>query len=142
MKKFINFTLAISIFWIACIEKTVAQMEVTTGLCTKYIVSPYISDGQQYKALLSGEEIAEFHATFYGGTTYRVVGATGQTEGNLIFSLYDKERNLLFTNRDYENSPYWDFKFTSTIDCIIEANLDSGSSAASGFAIMLIGFKQ
>ncbi len=142
MKKTLNIVLALSILWFAGINKSHAQIEVTTGLCTKYIVSPYISDGQQYKALLNGEEIAEFHATFYGGTTYRIVGATGQSEGNLIFSLYDKERNLLFTNRDYENSPYWDFKFTSTIDCIIEAGLDSGNSTASGFAIMLIGFKQ
>ena len=142
MKKIIKFTFVLSIIWISCISKSQAQIEVTTGLCTKYIVSPYISDGQQYKALLNGEEIAEFHATFYGGTTYRIVGATGQTEGNLVFSLYDKERNLLFTNRDYENSSYWDFKFTSTIDCIIEANLDSGNQTASGFAILLIGFKQ
>ena len=142
MKKIINFTLTLSIIWIACIQTSQAQIEITTGLCTKYLVSPYISDGQQYKALLNGEEIAEFHATFYGGTTYRIVGATGQSEGNLVFSLYDKERNLLFTNRDYENSPYWDFKFTSTIDCLIEANLDSGKSSASGFVILLIGFKQ
>jgi len=121
---------------------TFAQVDVTTSICTKYIKTPYISDGQQYKALLNGDEIAEFHSTFYGGTTYRVVAATGQKEGNLIFSLYDKERNLLFTNRDYQNSTYWDFKFTSTVDCIIEAELDANSQSKSGFAIMLIGFKQ
>lgn len=135
-------TLAFAAILALVLNSTFAQVDVTTGLCTKYIKSPYISDGQQYKALLNGEEIAEFHATFYGGTTYRIIGATGQTEGNLIFSLYDKERNLLFTNRDYQNSIYWDFKFTSTIDCIIEAELDATSKAKSGFAIMLIGFKQ
>lgn len=142
MKKLYVFVLAISFIGITFTSKVNAQADVTTSLCTKHIVSPYISDGQQYKALLNGEEIAEFHATFYGGTTYRIVGATGQSEGNLVFSLYDKERNLLFTNRDYDNSPFWDFKFTSTIDCIIEAGLDSGNQTASGFAILLIGFKQ
>jgi hypothetical protein len=142
MKKIYTFVLALSFVGIAYINNVQAQAEVTTAICTKYIVSPFISDGQQYKALLNGEEIAEFHATFYGGSTYRIVGATGQSEGNLVFSLYDKERNLLFTNRDYENSPYWDFKFTSTIDCIIEAGLDSGNQTASGFAFLLIGFKQ
>lgn len=142
MKKITTLALAAILAIVLNSNKTIAQVDVTTALCTKYIVSPYISDGQQYKALLNGEEIAEFHATFYGGTTYRIIGATGQTEGNLIFSLYDKERNLLFTNRDYQNSTYWDFKFTSTIDCIIEAELNATSKSKSGFAIMLIGFKQ
>jgi len=117
-----------------------AQMNTTMDICTKHIVPPFISDGQQYKALLTGEEIAEFRATFYGGSTYRISVCSGQSDGNIVFSLYDKERNLLFTNKDYENSPYWDFRFTATIDCIIEAELVGGQ--ASGFAFMLIGFKQ
>lgn len=119
---------------------TMAQMNTTMDICTKHIVPPFISDGQQYKALLTGEEIAEFRATFYGGSTYRITACSGQSEGNIVFSLYDKERNLLFSNRDYENSPYWDFRFTATIDCIIEAELVGGQT--SGFAFMLIGFKQ
>jgi len=142
MKKITTLAIAAILALALNTNKTIAQVDVTTALCTKHIISPYISDGQQYKALLNSDEIAEFHSTFYGGTTYRITGATGQTEGNLIFSLYDKERNLLFTNRDYQNSIYWDFKFTSTIDCIIEAELDAASKAKSGFVIMLIGFKQ
>ncbi|MFH2096371.1 MAG: hypothetical protein ABIJ16_11745 [Bacteroidota bacterium] len=117
------------------------QADEILQLCTQYLIPPFVSDGQQYKALLTGDELAEFHATFYGGSTYRVIACSGLSEGNLLFSLYDKERNLLFTNKNYENSPYWDFKFTSTIDCIIEAELDTKSSN-SGFAILMIGFKQ
>ena len=123
------------------VTKSDAQIENTTDLCSQYIVPPFVSDGQQYKALLNGEEVAEFHATFYGGSTYRISSCSGKSEGNLIFSIYDRERNLLFTNKDYQNSPYWDFRFTSTIDCIIEAQLDLKTSK-SGFAILLIGFKQ
>lgn len=119
---------------------SIAQMNTTMDICTKYIVPPFISDGQQYKALLTGDEIAEFRATFYGGSTYRITACSGQSEGNIVFSLYDKERNLLFSNRDYENSPYWDFDFAATIDCIIEAELVGGQP--SGFAFLLIGFKQ
>ncbi|MBI4946094.1 MAG: hypothetical protein HY840_06810 [Bacteroidetes bacterium] len=109
--------------------------------CTKYISHPYISDGQQYRALLNGDEVAEFHATFYGGSTYRIAACSGQNEANLIFSVYDSDRHLLFTNKDYENTPYWDFKFKTTIDCIIETQLDQ-KNKTSGLAIMLIGFKQ
>lgn len=120
---------------------TMAQIDETTNLCTKYLVPPYISDGQQYKALLNEDEIAEFHITFFGGSVYRIIAASGTTEGNVIFRIYDKERNLLFSNADYDNSIYWDFKFTSTIDCIIEAQLDN-DNLQSGYLLMLIGFKQ
>ena len=118
-----------------------AQSDTLVKLCTQFLKSPYISDGQQYKALLNGSEIAEFKATFYGGSTYRVVGATGVKLGNLMFTVYDSERNVLFSNKKHQNVPYWDFKFTSTIDCIIEAELDT-KSLNSGFALLLIGFKQ
>lgn len=118
-----------------------AQVSKTIELCKKHLTPPYISDGQEYRTLLSGEEIAEFHATFYGGSTYRIVANSGIEEGNLKFSLYDKERNLLYSNVDYEYTPYWDFKFNSTIDCIIEAELNN-EKVTSGYVMMLIGFKQ
>lgn len=118
-----------------------AQLDSIMERCASHLDINYVSDGQQYKALLNGDEVAEFYTTFYGGSTYRIVGYGGLAEGNLVFSVYDKARNLLFTNQDFNNTPYWDLKFNSTVDCIIEAKLDS-KNLASGFAIMLIGFKQ
>lgn len=141
MKKLIIIIILINSFGFLFQSKVNAQADEILQLCTQYLVPPYISDGQQYKALLNGDEIAEFHATFYGGSTYRIIACSGTSEGNLIFSVYDKDRHLLFTNRDYDNSPYWDFKFTSTIDCIIEAELDT-KNVTSGFAILMIAFKQ
>ncbi|HBX52589.1 MAG: hypothetical protein A2W98_09965 [Bacteroidetes bacterium GWF2_33_38] len=141
MKKIIKFSLIILLGLAVNLTETKAQSDTLIRLCTQYLKAPFISDGQQYKALLNGDEIAEFHATFYGGSLYRVVGCSGMSVGNLAFSVYDIERNLLFTNKDYQNAPYWDFKFNSTIDCIIEAELDS-KSLSSGFVLMLIGFKQ
>lgn len=140
MKKIIIISI-IGIVAIFSSIKVVAQSDTLIKICSKHLGPPYISDGQQYKALLNGDEVAEFHATFYGGSTYRVVGASGLNEGNLVFSVYDIERNLLFSNRDYQNTSFWDFKFNSTIDCIIEAELDA-KNLDSGFALLLIGFKQ
>ena len=77
----------------------------------------------------------------YGGSTYRFAACSGLDDGNLIFSVYDKERNLLFTNKDYANSPYWDFNIVNTLDCIIEAQLNQ-DNLASGCAVLLVGFKQ
>ena len=101
----------------------------------------FISDGQTYRALLLSEEVAEFHTTFYGGTIYRIAACSGLDEGNLIFRVYDQERNLLFSNSEFANSPYWDFKISSTLNCIIEAQLDP-TAAESGCAVLLIGFKK
>jgi hypothetical protein len=121
-------------------NKAKAQADTVLKTCTKYIKHPFISDGQQYKALLAGEETAEFRITFYGGSIYRIVGGSGIRDGNLIFSVYDNEHRLLFTNADHNNTPYWDFKFKSTMNCIVEAKLANTNS--SGFAIILVGFKK
>lgn len=128
--------LALNIGASAQISDTVANA------CAKHLESQFISDGQQYRALLmNADETAEFHTTLYGGTIYRIAACSGLSDGNLIFSVYDSERNLLFTNSEFKNAPYWDFKINSTLDCVIEAKLGGGSQG-SGRAVLLIGFKQ
>jgi len=122
-------------------SKTFAQADTLVSVCNKYMKLPFISDGQQYQTILNGDENAEFHAVFYGGSTYRIIGCSGLTERNLIFTISDIEHNVLYTNKDFNNAPYWDFKFMNTMDCIIEAKLKS-KSQTSGFAIIMIGFRQ
>jgi len=118
-----------------------SQADKTLSLCDKHLLPPFVSDGQEYRALLNGDEIAEFNVTLYGGSAYRIIACSGKVEGNLVFSIYDKERNLLFTNKDYRNSPYWDFKIKNTVNLIIEAELNQ-AEGTSGFAFIQIGFKQ
>jgi hypothetical protein len=121
-------------------ENVSAQCDTIASLCNRHFSQKFISDGQTYRSLLLDQEVAEFHATLFSGTTYRFSACSGLSDGNLIFSVYDRDRNLLFTNSDHKNSPYWDFKITNTLECIIEAQLASGTS--SGCAVLLIGFKQ
>ncbi len=117
--------------------------DTVANACAKHLESQFISDGQQYRALLMNtDETAEFHTTLYGGSIYRIAACSGLTDGNLVFSVYDSERNLLYTNKDYKNAPWWDFKINNTLDCIIEAKLNSEGGASSGRAVILIGFKQ
>ena len=77
--------------------------------------------------------------TLYGGNTYRFAGCSGLADGNLIFSVYDKERNLIFTNEEYSNAPYWDFKVEHTVDVIVEGNLNL-DKVTSGCAVLVVGF--
>lgn len=100
----------------------------------------FISDGQIYTAFLDREK-AEFKTTFFGGSTYRIAASAGDDEDYVIFTVKDPQGNVLFTNRNYKNSPYWDFKVPMTIPVTIETELDLDKKV-SGCAIMLIGFKQ
>ncbi len=140
MKKFIFTTI---IFAGIGISSYYSQCDTIANLCIKHITNNYISDGQQYRAmLLNAEETAEFRTTMFAETIYRFAACSGLKDGNLIFRVLDKDRNVLFTNQDYKNAPYWDFKTKSTIDVIIEAQLDPDRNPGSGCAVLLIGFKQ
>lgn len=117
-----------------------AQCDTIANSCIKHIGDDYISDGQLYRSLLYEDQIAEFKTVFYGGTTYRLAACSGFEDGNLIFSVFDKKRNLLYTNSDYDNSPFWNFKVESTMEVIVEAQLDL-NKLSSGCAVLLIGFE-
>ena len=73
-----------------------AQCDSTANLCSQHVSAAYISDGQQYRALLREDEIAEFQLTMYGGSTYRMSACSGTTDGNLVFSVFDQERKFTF----------------------------------------------
>lgn len=139
MKNYIALILFIGLGLIGFDSK--AQCDTVAQVCNEFIVKDFISDGQQYRSLLINDETAEFYTTFYGGSTYRIAACSGLTEGNLIFRIFDAERNLLFDNSSYNNAGYWDFTFNETQECTIEAQLDN-SAAGSGCAVVLIGFKE
>jgi len=141
MKRYFNSAIIVFAVSLLFSSNVFSQCDTIAKICNKHLTKGYISDGQAYRALLLNEEMAEFQVTMYGGSVYRFAACSGLSDGNLIFSVYDKERNLLFTNKDYKNSPYWDFKITSTLDCTIEAQLDP-NNLASGCAVLLIAFKQ
>jgi hypothetical protein len=55
--------------------------------CERHITAQYIPDGQFYRALLQGDEVAEFDMTLFGGSTYRVAACSGDSDGLLLFSV-------------------------------------------------------
>ncbi len=141
MKKFKFLVFAFALGF--AVNKATAQCDSIANICAKHIISSYVSDGQTYRAfLLNSEETAEFQTTFFGETTYRLAACSGTSDRNLIFNIYDQDRHLLFTNKNVRNAPYWDFKVKSTLETIIEAQLDANKNPGSGCAVILIGFKQ
>lgn len=100
----------------------------------------FVSDGQVYTALLDRQK-AEFKTTFFGGSTYRIACTAGTDDAFVIFTVKDLDGNILFTNKKYKNSSYWDFKVAKTIPVVIETELDLDKKV-TGCAIMMIGFKK
>lgn len=147
LNKYKKLTLKISknitliIFFMLFVIKAYTQDTIPNVKCGKNITTPFVSDGQQYIAKISGEQKAEFRMTFYKGATYRIETCFSNDETEVIFSLFDQEKNLLFSNEKYGNAKYWDFQFDSTIECLIETGLPKGSRE-SGYVKLNIGFKQ
>jgi hypothetical protein len=100
----------------------------------------FISDGQVYTAFLDREK-AEFKTTFFGGSTYRIAASAGSDEDYVIFTIKDIEGHILYSNKNYKNAPYWDFKVVETLPVTIETELDLDLKV-TGCVVMLIGFKK
>ena len=100
----------------------------------------FVSDGQVYSAFLNREK-AEFKTTFFGGSVYRIAASAGFDENYVIFTVKDVNGNILFSNRNYKNAPYWDFDIRETLEVAIETELDLDLKV-TGCAVMLIGFKK
>lgn len=100
----------------------------------------FISDGQVYTAFLDREK-AEFKTTFFGGSTYRIAASAGSDEDYVIYTIKDMQGNILFSNKNYKNAPYWDFKVVETLPVTIETELDLDLKV-TGCVVMLIGFKK
>jgi hypothetical protein len=116
-----------------------SQEEKLFNTCSEYLNSPFIATGQPMRAFLTGDEVAEFHTTLYEGSIYRLVACSKET-GNINFSVFDKNHNLLFASSEHVNVNFWDFKMNGSIECIIEAKLDT-KKTTSGMAMLLLGFK-
>jgi hypothetical protein len=121
-------------------KPALSQVEQLQNICSLYFAPEYISDGQEYFAVLKPDQKVEFRTTFYGENTYRIVACTNLKKGDLVFTVFDTEKNLLFSNASYDYSPYWDFKFASTITCIIQVDVKN-TKFTPGYVMLLIGYK-
>ena len=141
MKQIFKYTLFSLLIIIIALNSAFAQFDSVMNCCEKYLSEEYLSDGQQYLSLVTGDQTAEFSVIFYGGNTYRVITCGGDEKNSLIFVVYDKFRNEIFRSSEYDNTCYWDFQFASTVECFVEAKLDN-ENTGSGFAVLLIGLKK
>jgi hypothetical protein len=139
--KHILSTLSTLLFLLMLSTTSQAQCDTIMTLCEKNITEQFISDGQVYRALISGTEVAEFSMTLFEGNTYRIAACSGMEDGNLLFSMLDPEGQALFKSEDFAGAPYWDFNIENTVQVTIEAKLNPHKTQ-SGCAVLVVGFKK
>lgn len=139
MKK-ILFLLTLSIVTFSYSQDCERIVQDCKELLQKDSKTSFISDGQVYSAFLDREK-AEFKTTLYGGTTYRIAASAGSSENYVIFTVKDPEGNILFSNKNYNNAPYWNFDVSETLPVTIETELDQDLKV-TGCVVMMIGFKK
>lgn len=137
----VKHTFSLFIIFLFCSSICSAQFDVLSSGCKKNFPSDFVSDGQEYYASLKPDQKIEFKTTFFGNNTYRLAACTNLSEGHLTYSIYDTDKNLLFTNENHDYSPFWNFSFTSTITCIIQVEMKS-DKFRPGYVMLLIGYKQ
>jgi hypothetical protein len=108
------------------------------------VLDPYIYNGQLNSALLNEGDVAELLLTFYGNQEYRLLICSQEILGDVEFSLLDKDRNLIFTNKDHNYVDMWDFTSTSTqqliVEVVIPESTNEGGDIVSGCVSILVGF--
>lgn len=129
------FTLLMVLFPVALSS----QEDELINHCVSCLKAPFVTTSSAMKAFLTGDEVAEFHASLYSGNVYRIAACSHEV-GNIVFSVYDANHRLLFDSKDYPNLEYWDFKVEGSLDCIIEARLNE-KKLNSGVVLVMIGFK-
>jgi len=126
---------------ILLVSFSIKAQENSMANCSDLLNSGYVSDGKEYKAKLDQNNKVKFYATFFGDSQYRIIACSDITDYKLQLSVYDTEKNLLYSNINYNYSTYWNFTFNSTIDCIIEIGINSKKQEHNE-VMLLIGFKE
>ena len=117
----------------------------TLGAIVRSIINSgdekYLTDGQSYKLFFGKDETSKVVITLYEGFNYKIATTAGFEDNYMIFELLDEQHNLLFSNVNHNNVPYWNFKVENTIETTIEVKLDPNRKI-NGCAQMIIAYKK
>lgn len=109
-------------------------------------LDPFVYDGQLNSAILTEGDIAELLLTLYADQDYRILVCGQEILGKIEFSLFDTNRNLIFSNKDHDYITRWDFKSNTTQQLIVQVIIPKQESnnemLHNGCIAILKGFKE
>lgn len=108
--------------------------------CSSLLTNEYLSDGQYYSSLINFGEVKSCDVTLLAGNEYRVIVCPHQAK-NIRMQLVDKQGNILFDNKNYSYTNYWNFIIRETINCEVKLQL-TNTDVEVDEIILLIGYKK
>jgi hypothetical protein len=107
-------------------------------------LEPYVHDGIFNAAMMAEGETAEIFKTFYSDQDYKiVVCAADNLPADLEFKIYDKQRNLIYSNEDDDYSRSFEFSLEESQQLILSVQIkgDYGKEKPEmGCLAIMIGF--
>jgi len=141
MKKVFLLFFAFSIISSLNIELNAQCKNFAKNIC-KLELNPFIHDGNYHAAILTEGEDAELYKTFFSGQEYRIaICGTEQLPG-IEFKVLDSKRQVLYNNKDNDNSLIWDFKLEATQQLIITISINNNeedNELVSGCVAIMFG---
>lgn len=108
-------------------------------------LSPYTHDGNYHAAVLVEGEEAELYKTFYSDMDYRLAIVGEGKLPNVEFTIYDENRNVIYSNKNNNYAKIFDFKLESSkqLKLVVKVTQSSkpGDVPASGCVAIMFGFK-
>ena len=145
MKRF--WIIAIPLVLILVTQLGYSQCKNFAKKVCKSELAPYLHDGNYNAAILTEGEDAELFKTFYAGQEYRIAVCASSTLPKVEFILMDTQRNVLYSNKSNNYTPYYDFKAETTQMLIISVKVSNKSTTAaadelvSGCVAIMFGLK-
>ena len=99
-----------------------ATSNIALAQCANLLTEDYISDGQYYTTKINSDEVKNCEITFIKGNEYRLIVCPHKAE-KIRMEIVDKEGHLIFDNKNYDYTNYWNFRIMSSVTCTIKLSL-------------------
>lgn len=124
-------------FIIATLFSTLAFSQTQ---CASLLTDDYVSNGQHYVTTIEQNETKECEITFIEGNEYRLIACPRESQ-KVQMQIIDKEKNVLFDNKNYSYTNYWNFQIKKTVSCTVKLTLFE-KDVKTDEIIILVGFKK
>ncbi len=145
MKKVYQLLIIIAVFALIPVTNQAQCKSFAKKIC-KLELAPYIHDGNYNAAILTEGEDAELYKTFYAGQNYRIYICSSESLPGIEFQVLDVKRNVLYDNRNKNNSKIWDFKLESSQQLIVSLRVknteNENEELVSGCVAIMFGIKE
>jgi hypothetical protein len=144
MKKFRIIPLLILLITIAGTDGNAQCKAFAKRTCLPELGS-YTHDGNYHATVLMEGEEAELYKTFYSDMEYRLSICSDENLPPVEFTVFDANKNILYSSKEANNARTWDFKLQSSQQLRIVLKVNSsgeqGGTPASGCIAIMFGFK-